>query len=454
MHSTEALASFAARLDSKSLPAEVVHAARRAVLDCLGVTLAGAGEDASRLVVDQVLSQGGVPESTLLVHGGRTSAQNAALANGTASHVLDYDDTNRSMPGHPSVPILPAALALGERLGASGAEVLAAFVVGVEVECKLGKFTGREPYDKGWHVTSTLGVVGAAAAAGHLLRLDVPTMQHALGIAVSEAAGVRQNFGTMAKSLHVGRAAQGGVFAAEMAARGFTASRQAIEGPAGFWDVFEGPVTRDGASLAAALGQPFEVVSPGIDFKAYPCCASTHPSIDAALQAGGGQPEDRIDRVRVEVPYSAPLMLIHHRPTVPLAAKFSLEYCVAAALVDGRVGLTHFTQESVDRSDLQSLLRRVEYRVPEEWQKRTGHDPGPWARIEVRLRDGSVLRGETTVPRGNASNPLGDEELEAKFLECAGLGLGNDRALTALDLIRRFEQLGDVRELTEKLVAN
>lgn len=454
MGPTEALARFAVEMDGRSLPAPVVHAARRAVLDCLGVALAGAPEPCARIVTAQVLSQGGAAESVIWGAGpARTSAQHAALANGTAAHALDYDDYIVSMPGHPSVPILPAVVAVGERLGASGAEVLAAFVVGFEVEAKLGAASGQEAFDVGWHPTSTLGVLGATAAVGRLLGLDVDRMRHALGLAVSMAGGVRQNFGSMAKPFHVGRAAQSGILAAELAQRGFTASQTAIEAEFGYWAMFAGAANRDGDALARSLGQPFAVLTPGVNYKAWPCCGSTFGAVDAALQVAGGLAEPAVERVLVDVPYTAPLVLIHHRPTTPLAAKFSLEYCVATALLDGRVGLTHFTEDAVRRPDLQALLRRVDSRVPDGWQK----GAGPWkqghGRVEVRLRDGSLRTGVTSVPKGDAANPMSDQELEAKFLECAAIALGQARAAIALDLVRSVERLTDVRRLTEALAA-
>lgn len=453
MGPTEALGRFAVEMDGRSLPAPVVRAARRAILDCIGVALAGSQEPAARIVTAQVLSHGGPAESTIWgPERARTSAQNAALANGTAAHALDYDDYILSMPGHPSAPVLPALMAVGERLGASGADVLAAFLVGFEIETKLGAASGQQAYDVGWHCTSTLGVIAAAAAVGRLLGLDIPKMRHALGIAVSMAGGVRQNFGSMTKPFHVGRAGQSAILAAELARRGFTSSQMAIEGEFGYWDVFHGALDRDGDALARTLGNPFAVERPGVNFKAWPCCASTFGAVDAALQVTGGLSDEAIDSVMVDVPYTAPLLLIHHRPTTPLAGKFSLEYCVAAALLDGRVTMSHFTEEAVRRLGLQSLLRRIEYRVPDDWQK----GAGPWkqghGRVEVRLKDGSVRRGVTSVPKGDAANPMSDEELEAKFLECATLALGEGRAKEALELVRSFERLNDVRRLTERLV--
>jgi len=256
----------------------------------------------------------------------------------------------------------------------------------------------------------------------------------------------------MTKPFHLGMAAQSGILAAELAQRGFTASPVAIEGRFGFWDVFAGALNRDGDELARVLGSPFESVSPGVNFKAWPCCASTFGGIDAALKLPRGLTDEAIECVNVEVPYMVPMLLIHHRPTAPLAAKFSLEYCVSVALLDGQVNLRHFLQETVDRPDLQSLLRRVEYCVPAEWEKGAGPYKGGHARVEVKLRDGGILRAETMVPKGDAANPMADDELEAKFLDCAAVVLGKAQAAETLELVRSLEHLQDVRCLTEKLI--
>ena len=217
--------------------------------------------------------------------------------------------------------------------------------------------------------------------------------------------------------------------------------------------MFAGALNRDGDVLAKGLGNPFAVATPGVNYKAWPCCGSTFGAVDAALQVAGGLSEGAIEHVLVDVPYTAPLVLIHHRPATPLAAKFSLEYCVAVALLDGRVGLDHFTEKAVRRPDLQSLLQRVEYRVPEDWQK----GAGPWkqghGRVEVRLRDGRVRTGVTAVAKGDAANPMSDAELEAKFLECASLALGEARAQDVLGQVRAFERLPDIRRLTGALAA-
>lgn len=257
MGATEALASFAIGMESASFPPVVVREARRHIIDCIGAALAGFTDPCARIITTVARSYGGQPESTLWGDGSRVSAHNAALANGTIAHAVDYDDTNYAMPGHATVAVLPAVLAVGERLGVSGAEALAAYVAGVEVESKLGMLTGQDSWDFGWHTTSTLGVIGATAAVGRLLGLDARSMRHALGIAVSQASGVRQNFGSMTKPLHVGHASWSAILAADLAQRGFTASERAIEGEVGYCKVFGGVREREDDTTAQALGRPF-----------------------------------------------------------------------------------------------------------------------------------------------------------------------------------------------------
>jgi 2-methylcitrate dehydratase PrpD len=255
----------------------------------------------------------------------------------------------------------------------------------------------------------------------------------------------------MTKPLHVGRAAQSAIFAVELVQRGFTASVEAIEGDVGYWAVLGRDARYRPDELAATLGNPFQVVTPGVNVKAYPCCASTHAAIDIALEVADGLSEAEIERVVVEVPYTAPLILIHHRPDDPLSAKFSLEYCVAAALLDGAVTLESFTEQAVRRPDLQALLRRVEFVVPPEWQTSDGTSKTGFARINVYLGDGTLRRAATDVVLGSPARPLTDTQHEAKFLSCARLALGDEQALAALAMIREFEHLGQIGPLAQQL---
>lgn len=448
---TRTLARFASRTRYDDLPPEAVDAAKRALLDTLACAIAGADEPTTRIALDVARELGGHEQATAIGSGARLSVAQAALVNGVAAHALDYDDVNYSLRGHPSAPVLPAVLALAEHRGASGAEALAAFVIGFEVECKLGRSQGTSHYARGWHATSTHGTVGAAAAAASLLSLDEERTAHALAIAASMAAGSRQNFGTMTKPLHPGRAAEGGVTAALLAARGFTADPEMLEAPLGFIRLFSPAEDCDPERAIAGLAAPYDIVTPGIAVKKFPCCYNTHRALDAvlALRNAYGTHADDVARVEVRVPVSAASPLIHHRPQTGLEGKFSMEYCLAATLVDGPPRLASFTDAAVQRPQLQDLLRRVEMVLtPAEGTNAEGY-----ADVDLVLRDGRTLNRRVDEPRGAGGDPLPYEELAAKLRDCAAASsLPLAAAEEALALIARFETLPDVRGLLRALV--
>src|SRR5215510_3372797 len=237
MRATSHLAEFVTKSRWEDCPAEAVEAARRAILDCLGVMLAGSVEPAARIVTDVARAEGGSPLATVVGTSLRTGAVWAALANGTAAHALDFDDTNFAMLGHPSAPVLAAALAAGELALADGRAVTHAFLLGFEVETTLAEVINPAHYEHGWHATCTLGTIGAAAAAARLLGLDGAQTRHALAVAASQSSGLKENFGTMTKPFHAGHAARSGVLAALLAREGWTASEHALDGPQGFFNV-------------------------------------------------------------------------------------------------------------------------------------------------------------------------------------------------------------------------
>jgi 2-methylcitrate dehydratase PrpD len=443
MGATEKLAHFAVDTSYDSLPEEVVTAAKRAVLDTLAVAIAGCREEAAAIIIAHVRELGAAGEAGVVASGFQTAASEAALANGTLAHALDYDDVSTSMLGHPSAPLLPAVLALAEKTGASGKDVLLAFVVGLEVECKVGSAIGAGHYARGWHPTATLGTLGAAAACAKLLRSDVAATRAALGIAASLAGGTRQNFGTMSKPLHAGIAARNGVLAASLAAKGFTADASIIEAPLGFLHLF-GVGEVDAEKAVASLGQPFDIISPGISVKLYPCCYATHRALDAALQLHKQTDIEpgRVARVEVRVSRGTAIPLIHHRPQTGLEGKFSMEYCLAATLLDGRITLASFSDEAVQRPQAQELLRRVEMVEGEQGQPIVGP-----ATVTVILDDGSQHSRHVETPRGDPKAPLTWEELVAKYKDCAA-GILPDAAIArSAAIIAELEAATDVGEL-------
>jgi 2-methylcitrate dehydratase PrpD len=440
---TEKLAQFAVGIDYDSLPEGVVTAAKRAALDTLAVAIAGCGEEAAAIITAHVRELGAAGEAGVVGSGFQTAVSEAALANGTLAHALDYDDVSTSMLGHPSAPLLPAVLALAEKTGASGKDVIVALVVGFEVECKVGSAIGPSHYARGWHPTATLGTLGAAAACAKLLRSDLGATRAALGIATSLAGGTRQNFGTMSKPLHAGIAARNGVMAASLAAKGFTADASIIEAPLGFLHLF-GVGDHRAEKAVASLGQPFDIISPGISVKLYPCCYATHRAVDAALQLRKETDIEprRIARVEARVSRGTAIPLIHHRPQTGLEAKFSMEYCLAAALLDGRINLASFSDEAAQRPQAQELLRRVEMVEGEEGQPIVGP-----ATVTVILDDGSQHSRHVETPRGDPKAPLTWEELVAKYKDCAAGILPDAATARSAAIIADLEAATDVGEL-------
>ncbi|MGQ9572038.1 MAG: MmgE/PrpD family protein [Dehalococcoidia bacterium] len=445
---TERLASFVVDANYESMPVEAAVAARRAILDTLAVAIAGCREEASRIITTYVRELGGNGDAGVVGSGFRAAASEAALANGTFAHALDYDDVSPSMRGHPSAPLLPAVLALGEKTGASGREVIAAFVLGFEVQCKLGAAMGVSHYDHGWHPTATLGSLGAAAASAKVLGLDSGATRAALGIATSLAGGSRQNFGTMTKALHAGVAARNGVLAATLAQKGFTADLDIIEGPYGFLRLFADADDYEAAKVVASLGEPFDIVRPGVAVKLYPCCYATHRALDAVLvlRQGYGLDAGRVRKVEVRVSRGTAMPLIHHRPQTGLEAKFSMEYCLAAALLDGTLNLRSFTDEAVQRPEAQELLWRVE--TMEEGEECEAPIGGT-ASVTISLDDGSQYSERVDIPRGDPRAPLTWDQLAAKYRDCAAGILSDEDTTRSLDIIANLEAALDIGELMD-----
>jgi 2-methylcitrate dehydratase PrpD len=451
MSETIAVADFVAKSRWEDCPATAVAAARRAILDCLGVMLAGSQEPSARILQAVAVAEGGEPLCTVVGTGRRTGAVWAALCNGTAAHALDFDDTNFILLGHPSAPVLAAALAAGELALANGEALVHAFLVGFEVETTLAAVINPEHYEHGWHATCTLGALGAAAAASRLLGLDAAQIRTALAVAASQSSGLKENFGTMTKPFHAGHAARSGVLAALLAREGWTASERALEGPQGFFNVL-GAGTRRLEALDT-LGAPWKIVTSGVAVKPYPSCACTHSIIDGALELGRVyqiRPDD-IAEVTVGVNALVPRILIHSDPRTGLEAKFSAEFSAAAALCDRRVGIATFDDDKARDPAIRALMSRVRMHVDPDI-------PGDaerhmWTRVTVRLNDGrSWSVGPREVP-GHPSNPLTPQALRAKFDECAGLVLPEDRVESVRQMLESLETCPDLRTFTAILCA-
>ena len=437
----------------EQLPPEAVYWSKVALLDTLGVTLAGSLEAAPRLLVDTLELQSGSGPSLILGGRRRVMYLDAALVNGTAAHVLDFDNATNTMFGHASAVMIPALIAAGEAYGASGREVLLAHAAGFEVGARVGRGVNMHHYEKGWHPTSTLGVFAVAAACSLLLRLSAAQTATALALSTSLAAGTKANFGTMTKSLHVGQCARGGLMAALLARKGYTANDEAFEHKQGFLNVFNGPGNFDAARILEGWGNPYDIVAPGACYKQYPSCASTHPAVDAALAlARAHGPFDGSAIARVESWTSAPRLAHTNRPDprTALEAKFSVQYCVARALLDGRLAFEHFEDEAHRDPAVRTLLPRVFAAPYTEQQFAPGNRLG--AEIKVTFTDGTARSARIEAPLGRTSaNPIAPEHIKAKFEACAGRILAPDAVEAVLRQVDSFEDVESVRDFTTLL---
>lgn len=447
MGATLRLAEFIAKSRWEDLPPAAVAAAKRAILDSVGVMLAGSVEPPAVILQRVAASEGGSPLCTVLGTRLRTGGAWAALANGIAGHALDFDDMNFALLGHPSVPVLAAALAAGELSHADGRALIHGFLVGFEVETTLGETMNPAHYAHGWHATSTLGTVGAAAASARLLGLEPVETRNALAIAASEASGLKENFGTMTKPFHAGHAARNGILAALLAREGFTGAEIALEGPQGYLRVF-GSQKEEITVALDGLGSPWKILSTGVAVKPYPSCACTHSIIAALLElrrTHAVRPEAVLE-VTVGVNALVPNMLIHGSPRTGLEGKFSAEFCAALALVDGRVCIASFRDERTADPAIRSLMGRVKMVVDPSIPGDLEHHV--WTRVRVRLTDGRTLEISPREVPGHPRVPLSRDELVAKFTDCAGRVLPRDRVESVTEMLEGLDGCPDLRSLT------
>lgn len=442
---------LAKRINSLSfddLPDEAIHWAKVGVLDYLGVTLAGSREQAPRLALEALGTPAPGP-AALLGMARRAGALDAALVNGAAAHALDFDDCNNTFGGHPSVPILPALFALADESGASGRDFLAAYVTGFEVETKIALAVHFHHYMKGWHPTATLGVFGSAAACAKLMGLDEERTATALAIAASFASGLKANFGTMVKPLHVGHCSRNGLYAARLARAGFTAGAEAFEHKQGFFNVFNGEGTYDASRILARWANPLDIVNPGIAIKQYPCCGSTHPALDAILKLAREHKPAPDDIERVDVWTHARRLEHTNRPAPKsdLDAKFSVQYCMARALLDRSITIEHFEGRAYEDPAVKTLLPRVHAAPYTTAQFPAENHFG--AEVRITVRGGEVLGAKVDQPFGRTSgDPLPPALLKEKFDNCAARALPAGRIGTLYSAVQGVEKLNDVREIT------
>lgn len=426
------------------LSPEWAELAGRQFADTIAVLIAGATEPVVASVAATIDEIGGSANS--VATGTAMSARSAALIDGTAAHALDYDDVDDAVIAHPSAVLVPALLAAGSARDTSGRRLASAYRVGVRVDRILAAAIGiRDHYDVGWHSTSTIGTIGAAAAITSLWDLPTDQSRHAIGIAGSLAAGSRQNFGTMTKPLHAGIAASNGLFAAQLAGQGVTSDPEGLEGRLGF-------LSLHGAQNTTAIDlSAISTDHPTMNVKLFPCCYYAHRAADAALQSATQTAAADISAVEVIVQPGGLAPLIHHRPKDGTQAKFSLEYVVAAALIDRRIGLSTFDDVRVRRDDVQQLLAKVSLR--ESPTPPIGPPAGSgtaFSVVTVHRGDGTSTTHRVDNPVGHASRQLSDEQLYQKFVDCTA-AIGRETARTTYQSLRELVSQESTRTLAENL---
>ena len=453
MDTTKRIAEYVAATDIEDFPPDAVEAAKGAIMDCLACMLAGSRESLADILCRYIADESASSAASVVGRGFRTSAANAALVNGAMGHALDYDDITQITKTHPTTVLLPAALAVAEELGASGRDMLLGYMSGFEVACAVGESLSEAYYDDlGWHPTGPLGAVGSAAAASKIMALDPERTAMAVSLAASQASGLRQNFGTMTKPFHAGDAARAGVVAAKLVREGFTASEDALEGRFGFIRAFSGGQGFDSELVAQNLGDKCYLMESGIEIKKYPCCGSAHLALDATFDLLSQSAIDpaAVDRIDVMVDFDPPRSLIHARPVSSLEGKFSMQYCLAAALLDRRVGLQSFTNDQVMRPEAQDLIPRIDMRrIP-------GNEGQPsWTegyhQVEVQLKDGSTLRQQAHRANSGALRGVTMDDIREKFRDCASQLLSDGTTAEVLARLDSLEAGEPVSGLTDLL---
>lgn len=454
---TEEIAAYAARTSFDDLTGETRSRATKVVVDTIASMIAGGQSDTAD-VLRRYASLPGNAGGTgarrpVGAKSGAVSPEAGAFISGTLGHALDYDDVLLTMPGHPSAVVLAAVLFAAPDKRLSGQDALLAYALGVNVASAVGQALGHGHYVRGFHTTATASVFGAAAAAGRRFGLDETQVRLALGIAASTAGGLQRQFGTMTKPFHSGHAARNGLFAAQLAALGFTSNPSVLEAPRGFLEVYGDE--HSSPDNAPTLGAPSAFDDPGVALKKYPCCGAIHRAIDAMLDLRSKHDLSGADTesIRCSVPPGALRALLYSNPADGLQAKFSMEYNLAAALVDGSITLASFHDERVSRPEIVELYPKMTIEEVAELSPSSGGvGMDGFIRIQLALRDGRVVAAEVSHPRGSPQRELSWDELRQKFDDCAVEGgFDPEAARFVFDRLRDLAEIDDLRDVLERL---
>ncbi len=441
---TESIAQLICGFEGTPIPEEAIYRSKMGVLDCVGVALAGSQEPVGKIMLKYARSLTGGAEATIWGTANKVSVQEAALVNGAMSHALDYDDMNRSMLGHPSAVLVPALFAVAEKMQFSGRKLLEGYILGLEVMARLGRIFGPQAYEKSWHPTAVLGVIGACASTSYLLRLNYQQTLNAVGIAASEASGIKKNFGSMTKPLHAGSAGRKGIWAALLAEKGLIADSQALDGTFGFFEMFNGkPCELDEVNDPA---KPLDIIESGLVFKQYPCCGGLHSLLDnmISLKRKYGIRAEEVKEVECRVHPHRIAYLDRAQVHEGLEAKFSIQYCVAAATLNGKVGLNDFSRDSIARPETRAMMKKI--RIT------SNSDLGGFgSEVIVHNLDGKQFSSTLAGAKGSPDFPLSEGELLQKFADCAILAMSSLQAEKAGAALMRIEKESNLNQVIEAL---
>ncbi len=444
------LAQLVTDIPDEDIPHDARTAAIRQALDCVGVTLAAAAQPAGRIMREVTEALGGAPHARIIGSGVATSSVQAAFANGSLAHLLDFDDRGFS---HPTACLLPVALAVGEQRDASGREVVAALVLGYEVFERLA--VSARPYEphlrgRGYHPTSIYGAPAAAAVAGRLLGLDTGSMVVAFGIAAAGATGLSQQFGTWAKGINAGNAARVGVTAALLAGAGYFGDEQGISGDYGLFSAVHGAGNYDFSGMPVGLGSTWAILTPGLALKPYPACTSNLRAVDsmASIVAEPGYEPELVREIRIDVHPDIFHTLRYRSPEQGFRGKFSLDYTVASMALDRDLVIESFSDASAARPELRDMLAKVSLVEHPDWSMEQRRRMP----VTVTMEDGTRHERSVTHHRGSPEWPMTEDEVDAKFLTCATETLARDGAEEALKGLRAMDDAASIRWLVDQLV--
>lgn len=449
MGATAILSEFASATKFSQISAEAVAATKRHILDCIGVGLAASVEPAGKIVLDVTRHEGGAPLARVLGSNLRTNAVGAAWANGSLCHLLDYDDTGFS---HPTACILPAAIALMEEAGATGADLVAAVCIGLEVFERMS-LSGRqhepELRRRGFHPTSVYGCSAAAAAAGYIVKLNARQMAVAIGLAAANAGGLTQHFGTWGKGIHAGNAARAGVSSTMLAKRDYFADPDGLDGDYGFYSAFHGAGNYNLSKVGDKLGTHWSIVDPGLTIKRYPCCGGNLRALDAARAIIEENNVKFDDAAKLEVDVHPDLLntVRFHKPTQGFRGKFSIDYVLAAMLLDGRVDLDSFSDAYCSNPRMRESLDKVHVIKHPEW----GDDTVSRRRspVTITMKDGRKFTKQVDKVRGSPHNMMTRDELVEKYRGCATRVFQGERLEKSIHALENLEKLGSAKELMD-----